>query len=442
MGRLASLYPLRGLPRQKQLWAWIAFDVANQSFTLLINTLLFSIFFSKVVVKDPTTDDRYWSLASGGSMLLAAILSPVAGAIADAKAWKKELLLGSGVMCAVLTCLLGLIPESAPNTKSALVLALALYIPANLAFSLGENFLASFLPSLAGARTVGRVSGFSWACAYSAALLLLIATAVLMVGMGWKDAAQWRPFFVGAGVWFLVFLIPTALVLDEPPLPDAPRGHFVTLGLRRLVESFRNTARYRDLAWLLVASLFYGTGMSVVIFFASKLAEEYGFKQEQLVLFVAVITVSGIVGTLLPTFAQDRVGHRKMTAFLVSVWLATTLAFALYAYRRAHAPDPSGYPNWPLWLVGNLLGFGLGSLGAANRAFVGFLAPQGREAEVFGLWGLVFKLAAVGTFPFAWAKDTLGTPSALLVLAGFLAVGLGLTFLVDEKRGRAQASAE
>lgn len=57
------------------------------------------------------------------------------------------------------------------------------------------------------------------------------------------------------------------------------------------------------------------------------------------------------------------------------------------------------------------------------------------------MWGLVFKLAAVMTFPFAWAKDELGTPQALLVLAAFIAVGLGLTLFVDEKRGHAAANA-
>ena len=51
-------YPLAGMPRQKQLWGWISFDIANQSFTLIINTLLFAIFFSQIVVRDSTIDDR------------------------------------------------------------------------------------------------------------------------------------------------------------------------------------------------------------------------------------------------------------------------------------------------------------------------------------------------------------------------------------------------
>ncbi|MDX2132622.1 MAG: MFS transporter [Planctomycetota bacterium] len=432
---LRDIYPLRGLARPRQVWSWISFDVANQSFTLIINTLLFSIFFAKVVVNDDAIDDRLWALTYGASMLLTAALSPVLGAIADARAWRKEMLIGTGVLCGVLTCGLAFVQPG------QLWLAVLLYIPANLCFALGENLLASFLPFLGPRDRVGGISGFSWGCAYGAALLLLVITAASMIGLGLKDPAQWRPFFVFAGVWFLALLVPTAIWLREPDVREpAGKASLVGAAYERLRSSVRNVASFRDLTMLLVASMFYGTGMSVVIFFASKLASEYGFEQADLVIFVAVITVSGIVGTFVPTFLQDRLGHRRSTVLLLIVWIVSVGLFALYAFRREAAADPAAYPAWPMWAVGNALGFGLGSLGTANRAFVGFLAPESKSAEVFGVWGLVFKLAAVLTFPFAWAKDTLGTPAALLVLAGFLGVGLVLTLLVDERRGAAAAA--
>jgi len=440
---LRRLYPLAGLPEQRQLWSWISFDVANQSFTLIINTLLFSIFFSQEVVRDDRLDDRIWALTYGTSMLLCALVSPIAGAMADERAWKKRCLIGTGLMCAVFTCALGLIQPG------QIWLAALLYIPANFAFSIGENFLASFLPGLARPDQIGRVSGFSWACAYGAALLLLVMTAGAMLATHRGTPDQWRPFFVFAGLWFLVFSIPTLIGLREPEKPEPTHtGHsLLAIGFIRLAESIRQTARYRDLALLLAASLFYATGMSVVIFFASKLAAEYGFTQVALVLFIAVITVSGIVGTILPTLYQDRLGHRRSTLFFLSIWVLTALGFAFYAHRhdlhlQHAAPGAAPYPTWPLWLIGNLMGFGLGSLGSANRAFVAFLAPAHRSAETFGMWGLVLKVAAIMTFPFAWIKDTSGTPAALLVLAGFLVVGFVLTLFVNETRGRAAAVQE
>ncbi len=434
---LRRFYPLRGLPKQGQLWSWISFDVANQSFTLIMNTMLFSIFFSKVVVRDDSTDDRLWAVAYGGSMLLAALFSPLAGAAADERAWKKEGLVVTGLVCSLFTCGLAFIQPG------QIWLAMLLYIPANFAFAIGENFLASFLPSLARQNEVGKVSGFSWGLSYSAAFLLLIITAGSMEVFGMKAPEQWRPFFIFAGLWFLAFTIPTMIWLREPELAKPSRSaNWLTAGFVRLGETVRHLRGYRDLALLMAASFFFGTGMSVVVSFASKLAGEYGFKEVEMVKFMAVITVSGVIGTVVPMLFQDRLGHRRTSIFLVGVWILAATAFAGYAYLfEAHGAKGGGgdYPTWPLWIIGNLLGFGLGSLGSANRAFVGYLAPPEKSAEMFGIWGLMIKLAAVMTFPFAWVKDTTGSPQALLLLAGLLGVGLVVTLFIDEKRGHAAA---
>lgn len=436
--RLSRLHPLHGLPNRGQIWSWISFDVANQSFTLIINTLLFSIFFQEVVVRDPDRDDLLWNLTYAASMLLVMVASPIAGAIADERAWKKPALLLTGFLCAGLTCALALIGPG------DFWLAVLLYVPANFMFSIGENFLASFLPELAAREHFGRVSGFSWACAYAAALLLLAITAVTMLAAGIREPAQSRPYFVFAGVWFFVLAVPTLLWLREKPRPAAPAGavaNAVVAGFRRLRDSARETARFRDVGLLFLASLFYGAGMTVVILFASILAREFGFTSVDLVLFIAVITVSGIAGTLLPAFFQDRLGHKRTTLVLVGLWLLTTAGLLVFAFLRDRAADAAAFPRWPLWLAGNLLGFGLGSLGSANRAFVAYLTPAARSAQFFGVWGMVFKFAAVLAVPFGWAKDVWGTPASLVVLEGFLVVGFVLTLFVDERRGLAAARA-
>lgn len=422
------------MPRQGQIWSWISFDVANQSFTLLINTLLFSLFFQKVVVRDPTVENTWWSAIFATSMLLVVIASPVAGAIADGKRWKKRSLLVSGFSCAVMTCSLGLIGQG------QIWLAAALYIPANFMFNIGENFLASFLPSLAKRDEYGKVSGFSWGVAYCSALLMLVATALAMKFLKLTSPDQWRPFFVAAGLWFAAFAVPTLLFLKEEDQPGAANnmseGNPFVVGFKRLAQTTRELSKFRDLAMLLLASLFYGAGMSVVIAFASIVAKDFGFQDEQMVMFVAVITVSGIIGTLIPTLLQDRLGHKRMTLVLLVLWVFTTVYLAIIAKHHT-----AGSSTVPVWIAGNLLGLGLGSLGAANRAFVGYLTPQDRSAEFFGLWGLVFKLAAVLVVPFGYVKDKFGLPSSLLVLAGFVIVGFVLTLFIDEKRGAAAAAA-
>jgi UMF1 family MFS transporter len=234
---LSRIYPLRGLPGQGQLWSWISFDVANQSFTLLINTLLFSIFFQQVVVRDPAVDDWLWSLVYAASMMLVVIASPVAGAIVDARACKKLGLLLSGFACAALTCALGLIQPG------QFWIAVLIYVPANFAFNIGENFLASFLPQLAKREDMARVSGFSWCIAYAAALLLLIITAGSILLFKLNSAADYGGLFIFAGVWFLVFIIPTLLYLKEDKTNAPSVGNPIIIGFTRLAASARSTWR-------------------------------------------------------------------------------------------------------------------------------------------------------------------------------------------------------
>ncbi len=426
--KLMAIYPLRGVAQPAQVWSWISFDVANQSFTLIINTLLFSIFFQEVVITDPARKDTMWSVLFAVSMLLVVVASPVAGAIADGKSWKKECLVGSGLLCALLTCCLGLIGPA------QFWLAVLLYIPANFFFNIGENFLASFLPQLARREEFGRVSGFSWGVAYCSALVMLVATAGVMMQLHLTKPEQWRPFFIAAGVWFFLFTLPTMLVLREHETPPQP-GNLLAMGFSRLANSARASRRHRDLLTLLLASFFYGGAMSVVVSFASIIAKDFGFEGSALVGFIAVITVSGILGTLVPTFLQDRLGHKRMTLALLVLWLGTIGYLAWIAHRAATLPAGASPPHWPVWLAGNLLGFGLGSLGTANRAFVGVMTPPSRSAEFFGLWGLVFKLAAVLVIPFGIAKDRFGMTASLVVLGGMVLAGLLVTLLVDERRG-------
>jgi UMF1 family MFS transporter len=426
---LRAIYPLRGLPNQGQLWSWISFDVANQSFTLLINTVLFSRFFTEVVVKDKANASTLWSLVYATSMLLVVVASPVAGAMTDRRAWKKEGLILSGLACALLTCALALVPPG------GLWIAVLIYIPANFCFNLGENFLASFLPELVKREHVARASGFSWACAYLAALVLLAITAASIEMFKLENPTSWKPLFVFAGLWFVAFGIPTALFLRESATPRPGTGNALADSLRTLVESARRTVQFRDLATLLAGSFLYGVAMNVIVSFASILVKELGFDTKRGVYFIAVITLSGVFGTLIPAFLQDRVGHKRTVIGLLTLWLFSCAGFAYYALLRSRVAPGATFPTWLMWLFANLIGFGLGSLGSANRAFVSFLTPPSRAGEVFGLWGLVFKLAAVGTVPFGVVKDRMGMPASLLVLAGFIAAGIIVTSFVNERRG-------
>ena len=321
--KLNTLNPFRGLDEPVRVWAWGMFDLANQSFTLLINTLLFAIFFKEVVVNDPKTGDFLWSLTVAISLFAVVLLGPVLGVLADYKAWKKQFLVGFGIACVALTCGLALVPSGA-STGWALTIAMLIYIPANISYNVGENFLASFLPEVAKRSNMGRVSATGWTMGYVGALLLLIITAVLMSTVIPKGgAAEWRPLFVFAGIWFAVMALPTVLILKEKakPRPLPPGKSVVSLTIGQLRTTVTHALAFRDLTAFLGAFFVYGFGVQAIIFFSALIAkDDFGFDNTKLVIFMRVSTLCAGMGAIATACFQDRVGHRRTVWFWLGVW--------------------------------------------------------------------------------------------------------------------------
>jgi len=470
--------PFKSLPNPREVFAWGLYDTANQSFTLIIITLLFSLYVQTVVTvlpeppagiadamgqieaameggatregaieslaeSDAAAADAVraydrdlglaerrgkwnWSLMHGISLIVVVVVSPVVGAIGDIKGWRKQILMGTGVVCSVLTCALGLVGPG------MLLLAGTLYIAGNLNYQVGENFLASFLSDVSTNRNIGKVSAIGWTMGYLGALLLLIISAVLMVVMGWQRAEEWRPLFVFSGVWFAVGIIPAWIVLrpDEPQPALEGRG-VLSQSFGRLAATARRAADYRQLAMFLVAFFVYGLGVQIIVGFASIIARDFGFGETRLVLFVLQLTVVAGATAYGTSLVQDRIGIKYTILGFLGVWMLSCGGLILLKTLY-----PAGGPTWPLWVIGNGLGVGLGGIGAASRGMVGRFTPPYRAGEFFGLWGMSYKLAgAIGVLSFGAVARQFGDLASLWLLFGFFAVGTLLLLPLDEAGG-------
>lgn len=433
-------------------FAWGMYDVANQSFALLINTLLFSIYFKDVIVArqgDGTpippelvaSGDRWWSAGVAVSMLIVVVLSPLVGAAADAKRLRKLMLIGTGVGCATLTVSLGLFPPG------AVVVTLLIYMGANLCFQIGENVLASFLPSIARPGEMGRVSATGWAMGYAGALALIVIVVVANIAGGLDTPAEWRPLLVFAGLWFLAGITLPAVFLREPGDSIAAPGGIVRAAAERLAGTVRSASRFRELVIFLASFLLYAMGIQTVIFFAGIIAKEMVFtdpdsQTTKLFLFVAQLTVVAGVTAAMTAVFQDRLGAKRTAMAFLAVWIVSTggLTAALAA----------GVLTEPVfWILGTGVGVGLGGIGTASRSIVAIFSPGYRSAEFFGLWGMVYKFAAVAGVPLFGLVRGLpgGDALSMGLLTVFFVAGLAVLLAVNERAGldaaaRAQLEAE
>ena len=158
----------KGLLRDTQkykVFFWLLFDFANTSFSVMMVTFAFPLYFKNVICNGEPSGDALWGFSVSLSMLLVAVISPVLGAAADYSGKRKRFLFFFTLISVVATALLSF---SGPGMAVA---AIILFILANMGFEGGLVFYDAYLKELATDKSVGRVSGYGFAMGVSGCAL-------------------------------------------------------------------------------------------------------------------------------------------------------------------------------------------------------------------------------------------------------------------------------
>lgn len=418
--------PFRGVEQPGQVISWGMYDLANQSFTLLVVTLFYGVYFKTRVVGEDGRGEALWGQSFALASVIAVCLSPFVGAAADATGRRKAWLIGTGAGCVALTACLAFVG------RGDVGLGMTLFVGACALFMLGENFLGAFLPQISTPETVGRVSALGWTFGYIGALVCLPA-ALLLPGVAQGTDEGFRNVFLFAAAWFAVAGLPTALFLRDRGIASVREKRGVHATFARLARTAREIGRFRDLAVFLFAFFVYSCGVQVIVVFAGIIAEQHLGSGSRIVWFVwTLAAVSGLT-SFITALVHDRVGRRTVLVFALLVWTGTALG-------ASALPERDG-SLWTLGLLGIGVGIGLGVIGPASRALVADLTPRRRSAEFFGFWGLAYKSAGVcGPLTYGLVSKQAGQDKAMLLVAGAFAIGLAGLALVDVRRGRAAAA--
>lgn len=368
--------------RRREVLGWALYDFANSGYTTVVLTAVFNAYFVGVVAGNASWSTLAWTLALAASNLLLMVGMPVLGAHVDRHASKKRWLALSTMVCVAATA--GLVTVGPGDLWWAIVLI----ILSNTFYSVGESLTAAFLPELASAVGMGRVSGWAWGLGYFGGMLTLgLSLAyVLSAQARGETAAAFVPvtMAITAGVYGVAAL-PTFLLLRERAQPrtlsaEAP-GQAVW---RQQWQVWRDARRHPDFFALLQCTLAYQSGIAVVIALAAVYAEQVlGFRQTETMMLVFLVNIAAAVGAFGLGHLQDRYGHQRMLSITLVGWVGMTV-LAFVATERS-----------VFWGAAVLAGLCMGSSQSAGRAMVGLLAPPQRLAEYFGLWTFATRLAAI-----------------------------------------------
>ncbi len=410
------------------------YDFANSGYTTVVLTAVFNAYFVGVVAgsgldKDGTAT-LLWTVAMAVTNILVLASAPVLGAIADHGAHKKRFLAITTTGCVLFTVLLGFVGPG------DVTLGMVFVILATLMFASGENFIAAFLPEIAGQSEMGRISGYGWSLGYLGGLLVL---GLCLVYIQWAQShGDSVNEYVPVTMWitatlFAIAALPTFIWLRERAIPQplVPGENYFRIGFARVRHTLAHARHYRDLFRFLITLAVYYCGINTVVVLAAIYAQEtMGFSMQENIVLILVVNITAAAGAFLFGLVQDRLGSVRTLGATLAIWI-TALVLAYFIETRA------GF-----WVVANLVGVALGSSQSAGRALVGQFSPPARAAEFFGLWGLAGKLAAV-IGPLVYGLVTYVSHGnhrlALLSTTAFFIAGLLLLATVDERRGRAAA---
>jgi UMF1 family MFS transporter len=414
--------------RPREIWAWAFYDFANSGYTTVVITAVFAAYFVSEVAGRAPWATFAWTSALAVSSALIMLTAPLVGAYADAHAAKKRLLFITTVGCAVFTAGLAFVGSG------DLVLGVTLIILSNYFFGSGENLIAAFLPEIAAAEGMGRISGWGWSLGYFGGLVSLGASLAYVTHAQAQGAAaaDFVPvtMLITAGIFALASL-PTFLLLRERAQAVAGASDVLRSAFGRVADTLRHARRHADLWRFLLCLVFYQAGIQTVVALAAVYAQEVmGFTTRDTLVLILLVNITAAAGAFAFGHIQDRLGHVRTLVLTLIGWLiAVVLAWLAESVVL-------------FWIVANIVGLCLGASQSAGRALVGYLSPPTRTAEFFGLWGLAVKLSAI-LGPVTYGAVTWITGGnhrlAMLTTGLFFVIGLAILATLNVARGRRAA---
>ncbi len=415
-----------------KIFIWSLFDFANTSYSIVVVTFIYAVYFKDVVALGKPIGDLYWSIGISISMLISALVAPVLGAVADYSAGKKRFLLFFTFLSIVSTALLYFVQEG------MIFYGLLLFIIANVGFESGLVFYDAFLPELTEPKNYGRVSGYGFAFGYFGSL------ASLGLVLPFIQAEMYRETFPVAAVFFLVFAIPLFVFLKDSRKDVKIKISFISIGFRRVKNTVSNLSNYKNLALFLLAFFFYIEGVNTTIFFSGNFARtSLGFSFQKLAIFFLIVQTTAIVGSILFGILSDSIGQKKSIVISLYVWVFTMiLAFIISDSKSDIVNYLSNYFNSDVktfqsisfYIVGLLAGSVMGATQSVSRSLMTKLTPPEKRTEFFGFYSLFGKSSAIiGPLVFGIISYVTESQSyAILSISIFFIVGLVILRFVDD----------
>lgn len=184
-------------------------------------------------------------------------------------------------------------------------------------------------------------------------------------------------------IWFAVFCIPLFLFVPDAPSAGLRPAVAAREGIATLIATLKRVRDYRQVAWFLLARVFYVDGMNTMFAFGGIYAAgTFGMTVAEVIQFGIALNISAGLGAVGFAWLDDRMGAKKTIAIALTGLIALGIPLLLVDSKM-----------W-FWIVGVPLGIFMGPAQAASRSLMARLAPPELRTEMFGLFAFSGKATA------------------------------------------------
>jgi len=405
--------------KAKAVRAWTMYDWANSAFATTIMASILPNYFTMYIATDAALTLWGYTVAIGS--LIAAVISPVLGAIADFRGSKKTFMAFFVALCSIL------------------------YILGTIGFAGSLVFYDALLPHVANDDEIDEVSSRGYAMGYiGGGLLLLINVAMIFVGPGIflpnmdsEEAIKlmMRLSLASVAIWWAVFSIPIFRHVKEPvrKIEKSEAGmNVISVGFKRFFKALRDISKFQDLFLFLLAFFVYANGIGTIITMAVAFGSDLGFGSTILIGTLLLVQFVAAPFAILFGKISKKLGVKK--SIYLSLIIYTLISVIGYFMSK----------EWHFVLLGFAVATVQGGGQALSRSLMGTLLPKSKSAEFYGFFSVSEKFnTVIGPILFSVINQVTGNSRlAIISLVVFFIGGIWLLSKVNIERGVEVAKAE
>lgn len=399
-------FKLTGLER-----SWILYDVGNSAFVLMVSTLI-PIFFNALAESGGLSSVEYlayWGYAASAVTVITAVLSPILGALADTRGYKKPIFMLCLAVGVVGCCAMGL--------ATGWLLFLVIFVVAKVGFSGSLVFYDSMLNDVTTPERMDEVSSKGYAWGYIGSCVPFVVCLALVLGAGGIGLSQMTALKIAlviTAVWWLGATIPLLKRYQQRNFVEVEKNA-IGQSFARIGSTLKHLPQDRQVFWFLLSFFFYIDGVYTIIDMATAYGTALGLDTTGLLLALLVTQIVAFPSALI----FGRLASKYASTTLIPVCIAAYTGIAVFAFFLTQ--------QWQFWLLAVVVGMFQGGVQALSRSHFAKIIPAEKSGEYFGLFDICGKGASfLGTMIVSVASQLTGSANvgvgsiAVLFVVGFV----------------------